>query len=150
MIPDGSVTTAKIAEGAVTPAKIAVVVSSATIGTSQTTSTTSFTDLSTVGPSVTVNVSSNGILLIDLLARHGAASSAALMSFELSGANILSASDDRSIATFNSGDEQQCGGRFYLSGLNAGSTTITAKYRRGASGSGSASFARRTITVTPI
>ena len=70
-LADGSVTTAKIADGAVTSDKLAgsIGTGDATAGfddvaTEETTTSTSYTDLSTAGPSVTITVPTNGFVKV--------------------------------------------------------------------------------------
>ena len=75
------------------------------------------------------------------------------MSFVASGANTLAASDDRSLSWTgrNAGETFRGSATYYLSGLAAGSTTFTAKYRTetGTSGHTNA-FSNRSIIVLPL
>lgn len=115
--------------------------------TSQSTSSSSFTDLATTGPSATVVIGPNGKALITLTADFSNGTNAYnAMSFAASGANTISASDDRALAA--SGTNQHAYSWSYLAtGLNPGSTTFTAKYRCTA---GTVSFDRRYIIVIPL
>lgn len=123
------------------------------IVTSETTTSSSFTDLATVGPEVTVNVGQNGLLLVGIYAYEDSSTgdNRPSMGFALSGANTASASDDKSIVmeAVAGGSEQRQGATFLLTGLNPGSTTITAKYKR-VSGSGSSIFATRRVWAVPL
>jgi hypothetical protein len=96
-----------------------------------------FTDLATVGPTVTVNVGSSGSLLVTLSCGITPGTGGnSQMGFALSGANTLAASSIRALivsvgnvgGTGVSGSTWHIGASFLLTGLNAGSTTVTAKY----------------------
>lgn len=110
----------------------------ARVETSETTTSDSFTDMTTVGPAVTVTVPASGILVVNVSAQLGNDNSGggASMTFELSGANTLAASDAYSVGYFAqaAGAYERQTRRTVLTGLTAGSTTITAKYRRANTG----------------
>lgn len=121
------------------------------VGTSETTTSTSYTDLATVGPEVTIEVPASGVVLVGISGamKDSDASSQALMSFAASGANTLSAADNRAISHDNpsSGgtpEFQSLGASFLLTGLTPGLTTFTAQYRKIAA-SGTATFANRRL-----
>lgn len=132
---------------------------SQTVDAQQSLTTTSFTDLATVGPTVDVSVGPSGRILAIWTSKIGwsvvAASPACggAMSVELSGANILAASDNWRAAHFS-----QKGGVTFDSGhgtfteqkvfenLAPGLTTLTAKYRA-FTGGVSVDFQTRTLTV---
>ena len=150
-LASGSVTTAKLDDGAVTPDKISLSPATSRIATTETTTSTSYTDLATVH-SVTVTVGANGLLLVNwgALLSTSATSNAARMSVDLSGANTLAASDDYVAygRTTNSSSEVFGSNRQELfTGLTPGSTTITAKYR---TTGGTATFQLRTLTAIPL
>ena len=90
----------------------------------------SYGDLATVGPEVTVDVGPRGLLVVGLgtvffeVLLYGG-----YMSFELSGANTLAASDERAIFGLFASGQTYPSGAIALSGLNPGETTVTAKYR---------------------
>lgn len=119
----------------------------------ETTASTSFTDLTTVGPAVTVTIGSTGKALVAVYASidSNTTSARGYMGFGISGATTLAASLDRAIGYANSAVANR-GGRmgsaFLQDGLNAGSTTFTAKYR--ADDTGTSRFADRRILVTPL
>lgn len=132
---------------------------SASVDTEQTRTSESFGDLSTVGPSVTVDVSPSGRLLVQVSAYifvyqpvgdnvHGGAVGVAL-----SGANTLSPTDREAILYQVStvGDHQSIFNASKVtlySGLNAGSTTVRAKYR--CTNLGDAEFSLRHIWALPL
>jgi hypothetical protein len=98
------------------------------VDTSETTTSTNPADLATVGPTLTINVGPRGILKVHLycaLVNSGANGSR--MSFALSGANTVSAALDNSISNRGT-DTRRIGATICLTGLNPGSTTVTAKY----------------------
>jgi hypothetical protein len=147
VIPDATVVTAKIADGAVTPNKLSLGAAYDYVATSQTTTSTSYTDLATSGPAVTVTVGANGILLVSCFATLTNSGSAAQnVSFELSGANTMTPSDEYS-GSISSGSVATTGRTVILTGLNPGATTVTAKYRVVA---GTGTFLRRSISAVPL
>lgn len=136
------------------------------VATTEGTSSSSYTDLSTPGPIVTIAVPASGQVwvraraLIEVTVNNGVANGtiSGLMSFEATGANVLSASDDRSVVygagytgSPSTGVVGACtvSDDFLLQGLNPGVTTFTAKYRRatGASATGSSNFSDRVMTA---
>jgi hypothetical protein len=151
--PDNSITTAKLADASVTPSKLALGPQTASVDTSQSTTSTSFTDLSTAGPAVTVTIGANGIALVTLTALTDSATvgNRKDMAFAVSGANTIAVNTNMMLRTSTSsgGSSIFCSSTFLMTGLNAGSTTFTAKYRRGG-GDGSSIFANRTISVVPL
>jgi hypothetical protein len=104
----------------------------AIVATSQTTTSTSFTDLYALVFTYNSNFNS------------GAVSS--LMSFEVSGASSIAAADNVSIGIAGTGSIRESGA-FLLTTLTAGSNTFTCKYRVG---SGTGTYADRRITVFPL
>lgn len=115
-----------------------------TVVTSQTTASTSYTDLSTVGPTVTVTVGSSGKVLVTMnceLFTSGVNN--AYASILISGATTQAATDDQAI---QNGTGADCAGgqSFLLSGLSTGSTTFKMQYRVSA---GTGTFARRRVSV---
>jgi hypothetical protein len=146
-IQDSAVTTAKVNNAAITPDKLNTGIQTAAVNTQQTTTSTTYTDLATVGPAVTVTIGANGIALVILgAATFNSGSDDSRMSFVVSGANTLAA--DNSRCKSSSGAAGQDDSKiFTLTGLNPGSTTFTAKYL---ADSGTAGFLNRTITVIPL
>lgn len=135
-MPNASVTADKLATGA----------DRSYVDTSETTTSTSYTDLATT-QSFSVTVGANGLLLVGLAAQlSNSGANATVMSFALSGGNTLAADDDNS--TF---DQTAAGKRVgvtkLLTGLTPGATTITAKFKVTA---GTGTFERREIWALPL
>lgn len=120
------------------------------IVTSQTTTSTSFTDLTSIGPSVMVTVGSSGILDVDIgcfTASSGGADG--FMGFVLSGANTRAVNGTTDILRLAAGSGGQNASRTVrLTGLTPGSTTVTAKYAT-SNGATTQTFGSRTIKATP-
>lgn len=115
----------------------------AEIQTSEATSSGTFTDLATVGPSVTVTVGASGVLDIDLGCR---VNGNGYMGFVLSGANVRAVNGTTDVLLLNGSGLQNASRTVVLTGLAPGVTTVTAKY---AAGSGTPAFAMRTIAAVP-
>jgi hypothetical protein len=116
------------------------------IATSQNTTSTSYTDLTTVGPTVTVTTGPAALVAIYNANVHSTGAASALMSFEVSGASSQSASDTISIGTATTVGSR-AGATFLVTGLTGGSNTFRAKYRVGA---GTGTFVDRRIVVMPF
>ncbi|MDI3211756.1 hypothetical protein [Arthrobacter sp. AL12] len=132
-IPNASIPSSKLSLGA----------QSSKVVTGQATSSTSYTDLTTVGPAVTVTISANGMALVFLNATMFSAQTS--MGFAISGATTVAA-DDVNCILINT-VTSRLSGAFLVTGLNAGSTTFTAKYKVG---SGTGTFVDRVISVIPL
>ena len=112
----------------------------ATVNTSQGTSSSSYTDLATAGPAVTVTTGTKALVIITCDIESGSGT-AAYVGFAVSGATTIAGTDlDASYSTVGTT-------RYAFHSvptLTAGSNTFTVKYR---SESGTKNFARRTIFV---
>lgn len=126
------------------------------IATSQTTTSTSYTDLATSGPAATVTVGANGILLVGVYARavNNTSNAFAKMGFALSGANTQAAADNYAFAAqaYAGGAVNRTGSSWLVTGLTPGSTVVTAKYavETGGGGSGTGTFADRRLFAIPL
>jgi hypothetical protein len=121
-------------------------INSAQVLTSQATSSTSFVDLSTVGPSVTLTTGTSAIVSVGAASSPAAQGPSAVMSFAVSGATTIAASND--FASYGSDPYVESVSMITkLTTLTAGSNTFTAKYR---ATSGTATFFNRSITVWAI
>lgn len=115
------------------------------VGGSESTTSTTMTDLATAGPAVTVAIGPLGIALVTIDFIHDTSSGTAFMHYALSGANTSAASIGPAL-TVNSSAPVFCtfSETYVHTGLAAGSTTFTAKY---AAGSGAAAFEFRGLGV---
>jgi len=122
------------------------------VATQQSTTSTSFVDLATVG-AVTVTTGTKALVSIVCAAdKTGSATPDSQMSFAISGATTLAAAQNpycikvkTNIAT---GHEMQWGGSWVVTGLTAGSNVFTTKFRDAAGGT--TYFANRTISVVDL
>jgi hypothetical protein len=133
--------------GGITGASLAY--DTATVATSQSTSSTSFTDLATVGPSVTLTTSTKVLVIVNCWFDSLATNEHQYADFAISGATTRSASFTTCLTA-----RGQSGGMFRLraSAANlvtctAGSNTFTMKYAVGGS---SCAFQDRTIIVVSL
>lgn len=113
----------------------------------QTTTSTTYTDLATVGPAVTVTVGSTGKVLLGIsCALRNSSGNFSMMAFAMSGATVWAGDDSMSLQT-SAADDLRAGATWIRSGLATGSTTFTAKYRVTA---GTGTFTHRRMWVTPL
>jgi hypothetical protein len=116
------------------------------VTTSQVTSSTSYQDLATVGPTVVLRTGTSALVTVSATIDTAAASRGGTMSFAVSGATTIAAIDDNSVFNFsNSGQSFAAVSRtFLLTGLTAGVNTFTSKYKQQG---GATNISRRSITV---
>ena len=121
----------------------------ALVVTSQTTTSTSYVDLATAGPAVTLRTGTTALVNISALITADATSAVALMNFAVSGATTRAAVDTESAFVQSAAGSQQLalGRTQIISGLTAGINTFTTKYRVTAS---TGRFENRTINVQGI
>ena len=146
-IRDGKLNT----NASVPPSALATGATTAGVATYQTTNSTSYTDLATSGPAVTVTIGANGLALVIISTSllNTVTSSYSYMSFAVSGASTVAAADTSSLFYQAFGGEAAHRTSYVklLTGLTAGSTTFTAKYKASADVAG---FANREISVIPL
>lgn len=122
---------------------------SANVGTSESTGSTSYTDLATVGPSRTMVTGTSAMVWISATMSCTVTSAAVKASFAISGASVASASDTWGVAI--DGVSANCPARRGIAhrvlGLTAGTNTFTMKYATVAGNT--AIFQFRNITVMP-
>jgi hypothetical protein len=121
----------------------------ATVGTSQTTASTSYADLATAGPSVSVITGTRAVVFFSSQVAHDTANVAARVSIEITGASSFSADDSFEIVHDGMPANQGVGwSRFrYYDTLTGGSNTFALKYK---TTSGTATFSERDILVVPL
>ena len=119
-----------------------------------TTSTSTYVDLTTVGPSVTVTIGSNGQALLSMTAEmtNSTSGNYAEMSVVASGANTITIGTNPyrlfAQATANNQPDNKYTYTTLLTGLTPGSTTFKIQYRTITGGT--ASFQYRELTVVPL
>jgi hypothetical protein len=121
------------------------------ISVTETTNSTSYTDLNTDGPTVTVECGTSVFVFMytNLLYSTTSGGSSAWMSYAISGDTISAANDAWGINLSSTGG-QRVGSAIMHSGLTPGSNTFTAKYRA-TSGTGQvATFSNRRLAVLPL
>ncbi len=117
------------------------------VSTSQTTTSTSYTDLATSGPAVTVTIGNSGMALVCLRTQVKINTAAfALMGYAVSGASTVAASDSKAVGNVNT-SEIVVSSVVLETGLTPGSNTFTSKYRVSAN---TGTFQNRSITVIPL
>lgn len=118
------------------------------VAASQTiTGTTSYSDLATVGPQVTVTTGAQALMFLYCSALNNGTTSS-LMAVDITGASTISASDNVSV-----GSSASTGFRatsvYMQTGLTPGSNTFTAKYKTG-NAANIGTFQDRRMTVLPL
>lgn len=123
----------------------------AKVATSETTGSTSFTDLTTAGPAVTVTTGTSALVMLSARMVPNAIHVQGYMAVAVSGATTLAAAVANAIEyqAYATGSEGHLGAAILLTGLTAGSNTFTAKYQVGGA-AGSSYFEHRTIAVIPL
>jgi hypothetical protein len=121
----------------------------AAVATSQTTSSTSYTDLTTAGPAVTVTVPASGKVLVTVTSgmQNSTGGGSCFMAFAVSGPTSVAASDAQAVI-LGGNNLQAASASYVVSGLTAGgSYTFTAKYRVT---TGTGTFSNRSIWAIPL
>lgn len=119
------------------------------VSTSQTTSSTSYVNLSTSGPSVTASTGSRVLVWFGCSLRNNSTNSS-LMSVAVSGATTIAASDSVAIRNRDgtgSDTELQMSRAYMFTTLNTGTNTFTAKYRVIG---GTGTFSNRDLIIMPF
>ena len=116
----------------------------ATVSANESTNSTGYTNLTTVGPAVTVTTGTAALVIVSFLSSEFSYSGQN-MSFAISGATTLAANDANAASlTVNSAADMNYSKASYVT-LTAGSNTFTAKYR--CPGNSTRGFANRQIFV---
>lgn len=119
------------------------------VSTSETTTSTSYTDLATSGPAATVTTGTRVVVVLTAAVSGNSASMQMFMSTAISGATTQSASDNYALAseTNASGDTMVFqGSQLTRFTTTAGSNTFTAKYRVTA---GTGTWVNRRMIIIP-
>ena len=116
----------------------------ATVATSQSTTSASYTDLATAGPAVTVTTGTKALVIVTSRMLNNLSTYNSYMGFAVSGASSVAASDDSAYWIANP-STTRASMVVLQTGLTAGSNIFTAKYK--AEASSTAHYERRTITV---
>lgn len=150
----GGYVAADLANFAVTPDKLLLNPAQQQIVTAEGTTSTSYVDLATVGPSATVTVGVKGQLLCIYNTRLGVSltSGSALCAVSLSGANTYAGNDNDAIEANSAGSTTQLSSGAYVklfTSLSSGSTTVRLKYRS-TNAAATSTFARRSLVAIPL
>lgn len=119
------------------------------VAAAETTASTSYTDLATVGPSVTTNTGSRAIVFIRAAFENSGANNGTFMSWDVTGATTFPASENQAVnfAGLPAAQRQRSDSTYMISSLTPGSNTFTMKYRVTA---GTGTFLARQISVIPF
>ncbi len=120
------------------------------VATSEATTSTSYANLPTAGPSVsTVATLTEALVIVTARIETDTGGSNGFMSFAISGATTVAANDAQSLSyeSSNAGDRCQAAFAYLVTGLTAGNNTFTTKYRT--ESAAESTFIRRRITVIP-
>jgi hypothetical protein len=121
-----------------------------TITTSETTTSTAFADLTTLGPQVTVTCGTGAfcLALVNSLVANNTSGATSSVGFDITGATTLAASNIYvSLTTAAANQQATMGACRTIIGMTGGSNTFTMKYVVGA---GTGTFSRRHLTVLPF
>lgn len=122
----------------------------ATVDTDQSTTSSTYTDLATSGPAVTLTTGTKVLVIVSAYVYQNTVSKNSYMDFAISGATTRSASDTTAL-TLRRGandDVNFASSRVSRLTVTAGSNTFTAKYKTQASGT--AGFLNREICVIDL
>lgn len=122
----------------------------ATVDTTQTTTSTGYTDLATAGPAVTLTTGTKALIIVASHSYNQSSGQAAYMGYAISGATTLAATDLTAWFVRSSGVSQpeiRASAGQIVTGLTAGSNTFTAKFRVDG---GTGNYRNRAITVVDM
>lgn len=122
----------------------------ATIATSQTTTSTTYTNLTTVGPQVTVTTGTRAIAWWNVRMSNNTAGQNCFASVSVGGATPTQVGQDSyslRYQSYGSNSVHQSDGMHMWTGLTAGSNTFTVVYKVDA---GTGAFQDRDLTVLPL
>ncbi len=121
----------------------------ANVQTNETTASTSFTDLATAGPAVTVVTGTTALVIVTANISNDTVNALGFMGYAVSSATTVAASTALSLAHQSklASDQGSASWAQLKTGLTAGSNVFTAKY---SVTGGTGSFRFRVITVIPF
>jgi hypothetical protein len=118
------------------------------VTTSETTTSTAFTDLATVGPAVTFTSGTLFMVLMNSSLSNNTSGQTSSIGFAISGATTTPAGEIYiSLTSSAVGQQATMGGVRMVHGATAGSNTVTLKY---SVGGGTGTFQRRSLIVLPF
>lgn len=122
----------------------------AIVTTTQSTATTTYTSLATVGPVVSLNTGTAALVILACAMGSTVQFHTAFMSIAVSGATTIAASDVNALLQHDPDTNSALNacGFFLMTGLTPGLNTFTAMYR--ADAGASATFGNRAMVVIPI
>ncbi len=122
----------------------------AKVATSESISSTTFGNMATQGPSVTVTTGTTALVIVSASMAHATAGNQSIVGYEITGATTKSAGDADALSYESSvaNDQMQATWSTLRTDLTAGSNTFKLLYR--ASISGTSTFKNRNITVIPF
>jgi hypothetical protein len=130
-----------------TPASASPTSASARVTTGQSSSSTTYADLATAGPAVTVTTGTKAMVIVGARVQASPGWNGN-MSYAVSGATTVAANDEWSIMSFDNYSQQFSFASTQVS-LTAGSNTFTAKYKTG-SAENPCTFSNRYIIVIDL
>ncbi|MFC5744840.1 hypothetical protein [Actinomadura rugatobispora] len=124
-------------------------VGSHSVNVAQSTTSSSYTDLSTVGPQVTVTTGTRAIVFFEAQIQNSLANAATRCAVEVSGASSIAASDSEDLYMDGLPASQQFRSAAFttFTTLTPGSNTFTVKYKIN---SGTGTFTDRQMLVIPL
>lgn len=124
------------------------IMTAGTIATSQSTTSLTYTDLATIGPTAVVDTGVQALVMISAAMSNNTGAATSLMSYAVSGATTVAAVSTRALRV-----DGIAGGNIIRATsvstvpLNAGTNTFTAKF---AVGGGTGTFSDRSLQVIPF
>lgn len=116
----------------------------------ESTTSTSYGDLATYGPQVTVTTGTTAMIFVASILSQNTVSSYAIVGYDITGASTISPASDKGLNFRAAASGQQFRATYvdFLTNLTPGVNTFTMKYQVGTSGT--AAFGQRVIFVLPF
>lgn len=120
------------------------------VDTAETTTSTSYTNLTTDGPSVSATTGTKALAFVNAQMDNSTSTGTVLASFEITGATVLGAGDSRAVINDigTAGASVSCSRSILMTTLTPGSNTFHMQYRL--SGAGTCRAAKRRIQVIAL